>query len=62
MKNDTAKQAWLNAAVAAEHRPDSLTEKQVAELDQQLVAAGGDASLLKKAGGEKAVAAWYNAL
>lgn len=56
-----AKRAWLNAAVAPEARPASLTPKEVAELDQELVAAGGDRALLVAAGGEEAVAEWYGA-
>ncbi len=56
------KTEWLKVAIAPEDRPETLTPRQVAEADQALVAAGGDASLLTLAGGEQAIAEWYATL
>lgn len=54
--NEAAIEAWIEEAVAPEHRTAPLTERQVAEADEALCAAGGDAELLVDAGGAKAVA------
>lgn len=53
--------AWLDAAVASESRTAPLSAREVAEADQELCAAGGDAELLTAAGGEHVVAAYTEA-
>lgn len=51
---------WLDAAIAPEDR-GPLTPREVAEADQGLVGAGGEASLLPDAGGEELISEYTEA-